>query len=179
MKHNLSIIDLERNSSLRLEAFELIAKPEYYRYLFKIMRESNISLKLAVNKLLANSQIAESFNTQINEPEIYQKLMKIAINNYDKFEDSEIPIRESDFAIEWEGIKSYFFINERLELSNEDGSYTLSTLLIDEFSDVLLYNTRDGDGWTEYVNLNNGNYGSRVAIAYKEYLAEKVLLEND
>lgn len=181
MKHYISIKDIDYWTELRLAIFEDIAEGKHYKALYTLQRAHNCSIKTASKKLLESTEFAEKCVEHVNEPEVYKKMMPELITNYHKFEDLELdlPTREADIMIEKGGMTIYFFIDERLELCYENNEYTLGRLLVDEFSNTLLYNCLTDDGWSEYKDKKDDGVETRVAIAYKEFLAERELLGDD
>lgn len=179
LKHYISIKDLQYWSSVRVAAFEGVAKPKHYKALYEIQKAHGTSFKSAITKMFDNAEFAEDCIEFVNRDENYKELMENMIGNYHRFSDLnlDIPTREADFMIEDNsGMVIWFYIEERIEISKEDNEYMMSRLLVDEFSNTLLYNNMS-DGWNEYKeNSDENSLTHRGAVAYKNYLAEKELL---
>lgn len=180
MKHELNLNDLKDNNKVLLNVFESVAENKHYVALFKVQKTKSISLHSGIKELLKNVEFSSKCLKFVNEEKNYKEAMETIIINWRRMENwgYEIPTREPDFYIEDIDMKTWFFINERLEISYDGGDYRASRLLEDDMSDTLLFN--GGNGWTEYEESSSGSldyYEAKVAEAYKNFLAERELLD--
>ena len=133
--------------------------------------------------LLENKEFAEACVEYVNSPEVYKRCMEQVIETDKRFAQYlKVPNREADFVVscsddqEVRSSKIYFFIDEGIELDIEDHDFTANRLLVDHFTDTLLYNS--GDGWHEYTydSRYKDSISSKTVTAFRNYLADKQLL---
>lgn len=178
MKHELELQDLINNSKILLNTFESVAEPKHYIALYKVQRTKKISVVAGVKELLKNVTLSDKCLKHVNQVDNYKEAMADIIMGWTKFENwgYEIPVREPDFYVEDVDMKTWFFINERLEINYDGIDYRASRLLEDDMSDTLLYNA--GNQWVEYVATPDLlDYETKIADAYKNFLAERELLD--
>lgn len=185
LKHQLTKYNLKWWPELAVMAFDGVAESKHYKALYEVQKTKSCDVEDAVIALLENKELSEACLTYINKPEIYVKAMKKITQIDHKFtEIIDIPIREADFTIEGTSTLVgeddvsliYFWIDEGVELDIENNDFQMSRLLQDIFTDTLLYNS--GDGWSEYIynNKHKDFIASKVALAFRDYLADKQLL---
>lgn len=179
LKHEFTLQNLKEISDLRVIAFEGVAIPNHYKALYQVQKVKCIGISHAIVELLENSEFAEQCLKYINSPENYSKCMQYVTDIHHSYSDIEIPTREADFIVEVEEekpFKIFFYLEEGVELNINGNEIFLHRILVDNFTDTLLYNA--GDGWTEYKYETKYKdcIQSKVALAFKNYLADKELL---
>lgn len=181
LKHEIRLDDIYNWSELRIIAFEGIATSKHYKVLYEIQKMKNLSHAAAICHLLENKEFAELCVEYVNRPKVYEQCMEEVADMHHSFASFlQLPNREADFMIdlcdEQRYGKIFFFIDEGVELDVEDSDFKISRLLVDHFTDSLLYN--DGDGWSEYVYdaRYKDSISSKTVTAFRNYLADKQLL---
>lgn len=183
LKHELTLENIKAWPEIRAIAFKAIAKDKHYKALYEIQEAKQIGHSAAIKIMLDNKEFADQCLAYVNTPEAYSTCMKAVIEVPRRFKDVEIPTREADFMVDHSGddreSKVFFYIDEGVELDIEDNDFKISRLLVDHFTDTLLYH--DGDGWTEYKyeEKHKDFLASKIALAFKNYLADKQLLGDD
>ena len=176
LKHELKLINIRDFPSVKTVIFESFAKEKHYKAFYKILcGADDMTVESAIDKMLQNDKFKEEFEAQLNKPEFYANIMSTISES-----DLEIPIREADFIVEMEDNKLFFFIQEGVEIHVDPYRTVVSRLITNNFDDTLLYKNSNNE-WTEYEyyhdNPIDDDVISKIAKAYRDYLAEKELLQ--
>lgn len=183
LRHTITIQDVYALAEIRVMAFEGVAKTKHYKALYEIQKKKDVTYAAAIKCLLENKEFAEACVEYVNSPEVYKRCMEQVIETDKRFAQYlKVPNREADFVVscsddqEVRSSKIYFFIDEGIELDIEDHDFTANRLLVDHFTDTLLYNS--GDGWHEYTydSRYKDSISSKTVTAFRNYLADKQLL---
>lgn len=183
LKHRITRQNILSWPEIKVIAFEGVAQTGHYKVLYQIQQKKNTTHSAAITEMMQNKEFSDACIEYVNKPEVYKKCMHRVMEYHRSFANFELPTREADFVVfkgdyDDDESKIYFFIDEGIELDVDGGNFQLNRILIDHFTDTLLYNA--GDGWMEYEHNNEANKNSicyKVSSAFRDYLAEKQLLE--
>jgi hypothetical protein len=195
LRPKITIEMLSLNEKLFYGAIQSVAKPEDFKTIFTAQAfGGTYSLRNAVAELYKkNEALNKSILDFVNDDLRYSPFMTQLIANKQHFENTVIPTREADFMLSDVGVGQdvYFWIEERIEITLEIKTNRphVAKLMVDDKSDALLFNNGQ-DSWIEYGSGTKKHhkamekeqtlmdFGDKVAIKYKEFLAEQQLLKD-
>lgn len=180
MKHEITVDDLITHIDVLYQVFEKVAEKKHLLTLTHLIYEKDHSPNEAIRGLARHHQLDSKITKYANSPKNYAAIMKQMISNWSDFENHhfEIPTRDYDFKVEDDDMVTYFYIDEKLEINvdiNDMRHHFASRLLEDAITERLLANS--GSGWEEYSEHSDQDYNVEVANAYRNYLADKELLQ--
>lgn len=176
-------VDVLKMSCLSLyKVFHAVAGNADFKKVFELQTMvrgfHNIQSAIAQH-CVGNPTFVKQMEDYANADENYNSIMCSLIGNMLSFANVIIPTRDCDFMVVDGSDETYFWIEERVELSKDNSNrFSIAKLMVDDKSDVLLFHN-GMDGWTQYDTAEDvKTFSAKAAHKYKEYLAEKQLLKD-
>lgn len=195
LRPKITIEMLSVSDKLLYAAIRDTAKPDEFKLIFEAQAFGGVySLKNALAALFKGStDLKDRIIGFVNDDLRYSPTLAGLVSNKEYFDNIIIPTRDADFMMSDVAVGQdvFFWVEERMELTIESKSHKpyLAKLMVDDKSDSLLFNNGQ-DSWIEYgskltrhhkTHDNNQvtmDFGDKVALKYKEFLAEKQLLKD-
>lgn len=136
----------------------------------------------------ANPELIKQFEEYMNKDENYPAMMKNMLIAFvhdhpckqTLAQSVTIPLRAADFMVEHNSHKTWFWVEERVEIESEahkgTTTFKVAKLMIDYKNNELLVD--DGFGWSSYAR-DTDDHSKKIQQAYESFLAERELLKDD
>lgn len=184
MRPKITYDILKNHNKALFSIFVNIATSEDFKKVFHAQAFGKAyGLKDAVtNHTVGNPTLTKKIEDYANIDENWKVLIKEMTANKGRFDNLIIPSRNSDFYVAKEYQETFFWVDERIEITLETKTcaFYIAKLIVDEKSDCLLFNNGE-DGWVEYGGSSPNRdltFSQEVAKAYENYLADKQILKD-
>lgn len=184
MRPRITYDILKNHNKALFSIFSNIATSDDFKKVFHAQAfGKSYGLKDAVSShTIGNPTLTKKIEDYANIDENWKVLVKEMVANKSHFENLVVPSRNSDFYVAKGNQETYFWIDERIEITLETKTccFYVAKLMVDEKSDSLLFNNGE-DGWVEYGKASsdkNMTFSQEVAKAYENYLADKQILKD-
>jgi hypothetical protein len=180
-KPKITVSILKMNCLALYKAFYAVAGSKDFKSVFELqtmVKGFHMIQSAIAQHCTGNPAFVKSMEDYANDDQNYNSIMLMLIGNTLKFANVIIPTRDCDFFVNDDTCETYFWIDERIELSvDKSNRLSIAKLMIDDKSDILLFNN-GMDNWVQYDSEEVNSFSFKAAHKYKEYLAEKQLLKD-